>query len=321
MTDFQQEGAQEAIADDIVADDDVEDRSFDNLDDAAAALAADSTEGDEAEAEANDEDEAETEGDEPDEDDESEDEAEDEGDDAVEMVTLKDGTQIPISEIESGAYRQADYTRKTTELAREREEVESLKSQYEERTQSFQQTFQKLTNFVEGLVPPAPPLELARSDPSQYQYQVALRQQALSELQGLMQVQEEAQGQLQGAQQQDYEKYKATEDQKLAEVLPDLKDPAKRAKFDEDLRKTGVEFGFTAEEVDSTPDHRIRQALHYARLGKIAEQNRQNAKRRVEAPKKGPQAAPAPAPRRNKSATKRLRETGSIDDAVRALMG
>lgn len=316
MSDFQQqEGDLETVADDIVEDDAAEDHGYDNLDDAAKALADDDTETGE---EAPTEDEAES--DEPEADSEEDEEQGDDEPDA-EMVTLSDGTQIPISEIESGAYRQKDYTQKTMELAREREEVDSLKSQWTERNQSFQNTFQKLTKFVEGLVPPAPPLELARSDPSQYQYQVALRQQALTELQGLMEVQEEAQGQLQGAQSQDFERYREAEAKKLAEAMPALRDPAKRAKFDDDNRKTAADFGFSEDEIAQTADHRVLSLVHYARLGKIAEQNRKNAKRRVEAPKKGPQGAPAPAAKRDRSAQKRLQQTGSIDDAVRAMLG
>lgn len=311
MDDFQEEGAQESVADDTAEEGPAEDHGYDNLDAAAAALAADDETGEE---EAPSEDEAE--GDEP--------EAnEEDGDDEpnAEMVTLSDGTQIPISEIESGAYRQSDYTRKTTELAREREEVDGLKSQYQERTQSFQHTFQKLTQFVEGLVPPAPSLELAKSDPGQYQYQNALRQQALNELQGLMQVQEEAQGQMQGAQSQDFERYREAEAAKLAEAIPDLKDPDKRAKFDDDNRKTASDFGFSDDEIAQTADHRVLSLVHYARLGKRAEQNRKNAQRRVEAPKKGPRAAPAPEPKRDASAMKRLQQSGTIDDAVRAMIG
>lgn len=268
MNDFSGEGDLESVADDtadVVAD---EDQEIDNPEGDDAALAAD--------------DEGEVEG---------QPEAEEEP--GATMIKLPSGEEISLTEIEAGAFRQADYTRKTMELAKEREQAEALKTDFQAKTQLFQQTFQKLGAFAESLLPPMPPVSLAQTDPNEYTRQRVLREAAEAEIGSLFSVNAEASSQINAATQEELQKYRAAEDAKLVKAIPALKDPAYRAKFDADVKKTALDFGFSEAEVTQTSDHRVRSLVHYARIGKLAEENRKNAARRVEPPRKGAVTASA----------------------------
>lgn len=302
MSDIQQDGGLESVADDTADTGGGEDQYIDNFDDAVTALAADDEEG---------------QGDEPD---TAEDGEDGEPTESPVVVTLSDGTQVPLSELEGGLYRQADYTKKTTELAKEREAVQEIRASYEQREQAFNATYQRFAAFVENLVPPAPPLHLAQSDPNQYTYQVAMRQQAIAELQGLMSVQEDMAGLSHQASQEDMGRHRAAEDANLVKAMPELKDPARRAKFDADNHAFALSLGFTEDQISNTVDHRLLRTIHLASIGAKAIENRANAQRRVEPPRKGAPVASAPVSDKSKTAMRRFHQTGLLDDAVAAMV-
>lgn len=297
MDDLQSEGAVETVAVDTADAGATEDRYYDNLHDAAEAL-ADDDEGDEPEAqepEAQEAEEPEAEGDEPAADEEAEADPEE----------------------EAGKLRMADYTRKTQELARERETVHAMRDDYTKRAQDLQTVYQRFQQFAEGLIPPEPPLQLAQSNPAEYQYQMALRHAAMQEIEGVFAVGKDLETQAQGFSEAELARYRDNERASLVKAMPELKDPAKLAQFDAAITEAAREFGFTDEEISQTADHRVLQLVHFARIGKRAEHNRKNAQRRIaEAPKKGTEARAAPPRNRNAEAMRRLERTGSFKDAL-----
>lgn len=239
-----------------------------------------------------------------------------------ELIALDDGTQVPMSELRTGYMKSQDYTQKTTELAEERKAFVEQRDTLSERGQYVEQTFSNLIEHLAAYVPPEPELALAQSNPGEYQYQKALRENTIAELSQIVQMQNEFAGAKSGFAEGDLETLKTSEDAKLLKAMPHLKDGAKRTAFDTANKKTAMDFGFSEEEIDGAMDHRVLQLVHYARLGRTAEQNRANAKRRVQKPQKGGKTRGAVTPQRiaeARSARDRLTETGSIDDAVRAL--
>lgn len=300
MDDLHTEGAVEAVAADTADAGANEDRYYDNLRDAAEAL-ADDDEGDEPEAQPE---EAEA--------DEAEEQPEAEGE---EPAADEEAEADP--EEEAGKLRMADYTRKTQELAREREAVHAMRDDYTKRTQDLQAVYQRFQQFAEGLIPPQPPLQLAQQNPAEYQYQMALRQAAMDEIQGVFAVGQDLDTQAQGFSEAELARYRDNERASLIKAMPELKDPAKLAQFDADVTEFARELGFSDEEISQTADHRVLQLVHYARIGKRAEHNRKNAQRRIaEAPKKGTEARVAPPRNRNAEAMRRLEKTGSLKDAL-----
>lgn len=298
-----------------------QDREYDNLDDAAAAL-KDMEEGPDEEEPTEPEEPEETEADEDEAEEETDDGDEEESEAGDAVVTLPDGETMTVSELmelRGNGLRQADYTAKTTELAQQRKALEAERGQYAERLQFAETAMQNLAGYLEGLIPPEPSLQLAQSDPSSYQYQRALRESAIGELQKLVQMKggiDQHKGQ---ASEADQHRYREAEQAKLVKAMPHLSDPLKRTAFDQAVKETAIEFGFSEQEAAGVADARVLQLVHYARLGKRAEHNRNNAKKRVETPKQG-KAKPAQqtaSDQRNREAMRRLSKTGSYEDALK----
>lgn len=292
-----------------------EDQYFDSLDDAADALADDMLD-DEQPVEDGEEPEPEAE-EEP----EGEEAEEPESDPSDAFVEMPDGTELSLSEIadlQANGLRAQDYTHKTTEVAREREAVDAAKQTYSDRIQYAETTLQKLSGFVESLIPPEPSIELAQTNPGAYTQQLAVRNGALSELQKVFAIKDDMQAHKGKVSEADMSAYSTREGASLVKAMPHLADPVKKAAFDKSVAETAAEFGFTPEEIASTKDHKILQLVHYARLGKQASKNRANAKRRVQTPTKG-KAKVTKAPvqnAKNMAALKRLSKSGSINDAM-----
>ncbi|QAX31308.1 hypothetical protein [Leisingera sp. NJS204] len=243
---------------------------------------------------------------------------------ADDLIELDNGETVPLSELRTGYLKNKDYTQKTTELATEREALATQRQAYEQRGQFVETTLSNLLGFMEGLIPPEPPLHLAQQDPGAFQYQKAMRENAIAELGQITQMQAGYAEAQQGYGEEDNTALQAAEDAKLLKAMPHLSDPAKREAFNAANKKTAVEFGFTEAEAEAegVSDHRIQSLVHYARLGKQAVHNRNNAKRRVQKPTKGKKAAGTRTTAqgaKSQSALQRLSETGSIEDAVRAM--
>lgn len=264
-------------------------------------------------------------------DDVADDAAEDEGEaeeadpDAEEVtdavITLPDGETMTVAEFEElrgNSLRAADYTRKTTEVAQEREAVAAEREVVNKRSAHLETAFQGLVTYLEGIVPPEPPLSLARTNANEYQYQQALRKQALAEIAPLLQMKEQSDANLAEVSEADMTALRSKEDAALIKAMPHLSDPIKRTAFDNTIKKTAEDFGFSEAEFSQTFDHRILQVLHYARMGKIADHNRRNAARRVETPRKG-RSTPVKAVSNADStkAMQRLSKSGSIEDALK----
>lgn len=260
---------------------------------------------------------------EPDTDEHPEDDDGEEPEDAEDLddqarVTLDNGEEVTLAELKRGFFREADYTRKNTEVAVEREALKEERKTLETRNRAVETAYQNLQQFVANMIPPKPDLALAKSNPAAFQYQKELRESAIFEVEQLFEQGQGYRDQVSQFSQEDMAKERQKAEAELVKAMPHLKDPAKKAAFDSANVKTAQEFGFSEQEIGSTMDPRILQLVHYARLGKLAEHNRSNAKRRLTEPKKG-KAAPAKPPAQNannRKALARLRKSGSLEDAL-----
>lgn len=294
MSDFHEEGV-EAVAVDTADESMSEDQAFDTFEDALAAL-GDDDEGEAVETEAE--------------------EAEDAEEPGEVKVTLADGTEVSLGEIEKGYLRQADYTRKTTEIAQDRERVSQYEAALVERARSIETAHERLSEFVQGLLPPEPDAALARQNPAAYVQQKAMREQAIAELSAWMDARAQTGQAVEQLTAQQMEHQRTQANAELVKAMPKLKDAAALAKFDAEVAATAKHFGFDDATIAATNDPRVRRMAYYAAIGMRAEQNRQAASRRVEAPKPGKPAAPAQNVDRNRTAMRRLSQTGSIKDAL-----
>jgi hypothetical protein len=275
-----------------------EDQSLDTLEDALDALVDDDGQDGEPEAEADVE---------PDADE----------DDSV-LVTLDGEDKVSLKELKAGYFRQKDYTLKTTEVAQERKAIEATKAGLTERTSVLETALQNLSGYLERLIPPDPPLQLAQTDPGRFQYQRALRESAIAELTQLVTIRGAVDQQKQSMTAAELREYREAEQSRLVKAMPELADPVKRIAFDQSVKSAAKSFGFSDEEIDATSDSRILQMVHFARIGKRAVENKQNALKRVETPRAAKvKSATPPVNVENKKAMHALSKSGSIKDAMR----
>lgn len=234
------------------------------------------------------------------------------------IITLDDGVETTLDELKKSYEQNQQYTQNVEKLETQRKEVESLRESYKESINRIKSTYDGLTRLLEGVAFAEPNPQLAHSDPASYQYQTALRNNALSQLQNVYAAKQRSDSIISSEMQEEINRYQKSETEKLLEINPTLKDKKQKEKFDKHNKQTALEFGFQEEEINQTFDHRILQLVHYARMGKIAQRNRKNAARRIaENPQKGSRAKniniKTP---KNKQAMQQLDKTGSIHSAM-----
>lgn len=228
--------------------------------------------------------------------------------------------QIPLSQLKEERMRQQDYSRKTAEVARERETVQKSQQFYSQQSQQLNSLLQNTVEFLQSVIPDEPPLSLAQSNPSQYQYQKELRSRAMAEVQQLVQKSQSVRQNQQQTQQFQNNQTIQQHVSGLERRFPHLKgNQEKLVNFVKETRSKAVsEFGFSERDVSNVTDDRLLEVIHYATLGKKAEHNRNNAKRRLTQPQKG-QGRPAGTSNKgngNRKAMQRLSQTGSLRDAL-----
>lgn len=230
-------------------------------------------------------------------------------------VTLASGEKVTLKELKEGYFRAKDYTHKTTEVAQEKKQVEATRAQLVERTTVMETALQNLSGYLQSLIPPEPNISLARSNPGEYQYQLAVRQNAIAELGHLVSMKGAIEETKTAVSEADLREYREREQAALIGVMPALADPVKRAVFDGRVRTLAKDFGFSDEEIGETHDHRILRLVHYAGIGMKAEENRRNAGRRVETPKLAKaKSTPPPVNVESRKAMHALTKSGSIKD-------
>lgn len=155
----------------------------------------------------------------------------------------------------------ADYTRKTQEVAAERQRIESAKAQTMAMAQQMQQTQATLQQFMRQTLGEPPSLELAQADPQTYLVQRGMYEQRLHQFQALAAQGQQFQEQSQQELEQQKAEFKHREWQSLLKAMPELSDSTKRQAFAVKAAETGARYGISAQEVENITDHRLILAL------------------------------------------------------------
>ena len=235
-------------------------------------------------------------------------------------VTI-DGTNYEVTQDEliQGYQRNADYTRKTQELAaekaqssdfveRSKKDVEAKLAQLDQLNQAAQAQLQQEYAQVDfEKLYEEDPVEAAR-----------LEHRMRKKNEQLQQVQQ----QTQQLQMEEFNKYLDEQRKQLNIKVPELSHPEKGPQFQKQMRDYLSSQGFNAQEIDSVYDHRyvmlVRDAMSYRNLQKAKPQIKKKA---VNAPKvvkggvsksKGQQAAEA-----KRQQLSRLKKTGKVADAAK----
>ena len=151
----------------------------------------------------------------------------------------------------------ADYTRKTQEVAAQRNQAEQARQALATQYQQIQAQTQALLAVGKEVLGEPPSLELAQQDPQEYLVRKGLYEQRVGQFNTLIQqqqqqtlrMQQEADAQRQAMLQEEFPK--------LLQAMPELNDPVKKGEFSKRAVDTAGAYGFSAEDVNSTVDHRI----------------------------------------------------------------
>lgn len=240
-------------------------------------------------------------------------------------VTIKiDGkdVEVKLSELKNGYQRQADYTRKTMEVAEQRKAAEAEKSKALQERQAYAENLQRMQIQLEGALQEQQKTDwerLLNESPQEYLKQMHLAQQRQAALQENYAKQREVSEQLRAEQEQSRQAYLREQQEELLAKLPDWKDEAKSKAERTALREYLVKEGFSPEAVDSVSEAKAvlvaRKAMLYDQLMSKAQAA---AKKVSTLPTKveRPGAGEAPGLDKRSSAFQKLSKSGRVEDAA-----
>jgi hypothetical protein len=252
--------------------------------------------------------------------DEPEVQAESEGEDEVEEVEFEGKVFKGPKGVKEALLRQADYTKKTQEVAEQRKAVEERAQALEQQQRVMAQTFDKAVEFreVQKRLTEYENLDwaaLGQNDPAQA-LQLNLAYQKL---------QRDAQakyGEWKQAEQQTQQLTEQNRQQMLVKAEQELKTrlPNYGPQVAEKIVKAGKEYGITDQELNSLIDPRYVHVLHDAMKWRALQAEKPKAMQKVvDAPQAIKPQATQPKPRTNQAALDRLKQNGRIEDFAKFL--
>ena len=238
----------------------------------------------------------------------------------VYTVTI-DGTDYEVTQDEliQGYQRNADYTRKTQELAVEKQQssdfVERSKKDVETKLARLDQLNQAAQSQLQQEYAQIDFEKLYEEDPAEA---ARLEHKMRKKNEQLQQVQR----QTQELQTQEFSKYLEEQQKQLSVKVPEMNHPEKGSEFKKQMRNYLSSVGFNNQEIDSVYDHRyvllVKDAMNYRNLQKAKPEIKKKA---VNAPKvvkggvsksKGQQQAEV-----RRQQLSKLRKTGKVADAAK----
>ena len=177
--------------------------------------------------------------------------------------------EVTLDELLRGYQREADYTRKTSELSLEKSkyndlmqqsqsEINNKLSKLEELTTVAQQELQQEYSRIDFE-------KLYEEDPSEA---ARLEHKMRKRAENLAMIQEETKAN----QQQEFQKYLQEQQHRVSTLVPEFNDPAKPSKFKSDMRVYLSKLGYGEKDINSIYDARqvllIRDAMAYDALKK-----------------------------------------------------
>lgn len=236
--------------------------------------------------------------------------------------------KVSLKELQAGYMMQADYQRKTAEVAKQRSELETqIKSKVDPVVQNYEKQLHVLGTVVSQLAAPELAnvnwVELANSDPAKF---VALKAKA-DQFNGIMNNIQQEQAKLL---QQRTQEQQTARDKAAQEAVEKLKsDPVLKIdgwnndKYQSILKSAIEQYGFKPEEVTTVVDARIIKVLNDALAYRELKSAKPIADKKVvslpKVVKPGTSDKDDPIADRKKAALTKLRKSGHVDDAAAAI--
>ena len=263
-----------------------------------------------------------------------EDEPEEESETETVYTVRVDGKDVEVTEDEllKGYSRQADYTKKTQELAEYRKEMDNAFAYYQNEVQQTQQARAQYVDAVESAIQNNYAHlqqfqnidweRLKLEDREEYLTKRDDYRQAQEQIDSLKQEHHTAVEKQQVEMQEQHKRVWAEEHQKMSQVIPDWKDDEKRMAISKAVGEYALARGYTQEELNQLVDHRSIIMLMKAKAYEDIQQ-KQTAVRSKKVRNK-PKVLRSKAKKDKASTSKptrtakigRLKESGHIDDAA-----
>lgn len=249
--------------------------------------------------------------------------SEDPPEDPPEVRTFKvkiDGQEIEVAEDEllRGYSRQQDYTKKTMELAQQRQQVDQVAAQAQAERAQYQSHLQQLAAALGEQLSAPPDMALLDSDPVEYMRQQHLYTQRQAAYQNAQLEIQRNEHQTRQQQEQAMQRHLATEREQLIANLPEWADDAKAAADKAEIVKDLAARGFTPEQIAQIGDHRAilmaREAMLYRQM--IAKAKETTKKVEALPPR---MQKPGATPKTTDGRTvdmQALKRSGKVDDAA-----
>jgi hypothetical protein len=256
----------------------------------------------------------------------SEEDEESEESEEPQTFTVKvDGKEVTVTldELQQGYSRTQDYTRKTQQIAEVRKQVEQESQAIRAERAQYAQLLGALEQQVQQAAAPQIDWDrLYQEDPIEWVRQKELVRENQAKYAAIQSEQQRLAEISNYEQAQSMQAFLAQEQDKLMEVLPEWKDPAKAKAEKALLIEFGQKAGFQPDELKNIFDHRVVSVLRKAALYEQMMSKRGNIK---PVTNNGPRPAkPGAAGRVSTTsesvrAKQRLAKSGRVQDAVSAI--
>jgi len=256
----------------------------------------------------------------------SEEDEETKEDEQPQTFTVKvDGKEVTVTldELQQGYSRTQDYTRKTQQIAEVRKQVEQEAQAIRAERAQYAQLLGALEQQVQQAAQPQIDWDkLYQEDPIEWVRQKELVRENQAKYEAIQSEQQRLAEISRQEQAQSMQAFLAQEQEKLMEILPEWKDPAKAKAEKALLIEFGQKSGFQPDELKNIFDHRVVNVLRKAALYEQMMSKRGNIKPVVN---NGPRPAKPGAAGRvsttseSTRAKQRLAKTGRVQDAVSAI--
>jgi hypothetical protein len=230
-------------------------------------------------------------------------------------------TKAQIAEAHKSGLRQADYTKKTQEIAEQRKAAEQETAKAREERNQYAQGLQRAAAMLEGQLQEQQNIDwqkLLESDPVEYLKQQHLAQTRQAQLQQTYQQQQQIQAQAKAEHEVALKSHVESQRAELIAKIPEWKDEAKLKAGATELREYLKTQGLSEQEIYSVTDHRAivqsYKAMKYDQMmSKIATTAKKvdNVPQRVQRPAGGESQALD----KRTASYQRFAKSGSVEDA------
>ena len=263
-----------------------------------------------------------------------EEESEDESETETVYTVRVDGKDVEVTEDEllKGYSRQADYTKKTQELAEYRRQMDGAMQQAQQEIQQTQQARAQYVDAVEAAISTnyahlqqfqnVDWERLKTEDREEYLTKRDDYRQAQEQITELQNQHKAATEQQQAEMAEQQKRMWMEEHHKMSQILPDWRDDEKRMAISKAIGEYAVGQGYTKEELDTLVDHRSILMLMKAKAyddvrGKQQAVRSKKVRNKPKVVRSKAKQDKAPSKARKRTAKLgRLKETGHVDDAA-----